>query len=90
MHMAMKREGFLAQEQHFKGRGIGIKGVGFGGQHRCGRPPGNTFYPRYVFSTSFLPLGYHSLEMGPWFGKGGGLLVLPFPIDMVCDPLHTA
>ena len=40
-HMATKREGSRAQKQHSKGHGIGTKGGGSDGRHRCGRSPGN-------------------------------------------------
>ena len=52
MHMAMKREGWGAQKQRSKGRGIKIKGGGSGGQHRCGRSPGKLLCIGYVLSKS--------------------------------------
>ena len=53
MCMAMKREALGERKQHSKGLGIGIKGGGFAGQHKCGRSLVNALYLRCVFASSF-------------------------------------
>ena len=66
MCMAMKRETLGEQKQHSKGLGMGIKGDGFVGQHRCGRSLGNALYLRCVFATSFSSFCSQSLVSMLW------------------------
>lgn len=81
--MKMRYECSGAQKQHSKGLGVRIKGGGFGGQHRCGRSPGNASYLGYVFPESFSHLCYQSSQ------SFQGRLPWLCSTSMSCNPLHA-